>query len=582
MDLPYDEIWLVDFEFRAPNGGRPLPICVVARELYSGRLVRLFGEQLRQRSIPPYSITPDALFVAYYASAELGCHLALKWAMPANILDLFAEFRALTNGTKTPAGSGLLGVLTYFSLDGFGTDEKESMRQLAMRGEPYNGVESVALLDYCQADVDALARLLPAMLPKLDLARALIRGRYMAAAACIEWNGIPVDVAQLERLQGRWGAIQARLIEEVDRDYGVYEGTQFKRDRWEHWLTYHSIPWPRLPSGQLAMDDDTFREMARSYPCVAPIRELRVSLSQLRLSGLTVGADGRNRCLLSAFRSRTGRNQPSNTKFLFGPAVWIRGLIRPNPGCGIAYIDWSQQEFGIAAALSNDEAMLAAYQSGDPYLSFGKQAGAIPTDGTKASHATLRDQFKACVLAVQYGMGPTSLSDRIDQPPAKARQLLQLHKQAYPTFWRWSEAAVDQAFLAGSLQTVFGWPIRTGPEANGRSLSNFPMQANGAEMLRLACIAATEQGVRVCAPVHDALLIEAPLDQLDTAIWTTQQAMRDASTVILGGFELRSDAYVIRHPDRYMDERGEVMWDRIMRILDESEPADTRRMAASE
>lgn len=65
MNLPYDEIWLVDFEFRASDGGRPLPICVVARELCSGRLVRLFGKQLRQRSIPPYSITPDALFAEF-------------------------------------------------------------------------------------------------------------------------------------------------------------------------------------------------------------------------------------------------------------------------------------------------------------------------------------------------------------------------------------------------------------------------------------------------------------------------------------------------------------------------------------
>ena len=67
--------------------------------------------------------------------------------------------------------------------------------------------------------------------------------------------------------------------------------------------------------------------MGRSYPQIASIRELRVSLSQLRLRDLAVGRDGRNRCLLSAFSSRTGRNQPSNSRYIFGPAVWIRGLI---------------------------------------------------------------------------------------------------------------------------------------------------------------------------------------------------------------------------------------------------------------
>ena len=81
---------------------------------------------------------------------------------------------------------------------------------------------------------------------------------------------------------------------------------------------------------------------------LAPLRELRVTLSQMRPSQLAVGPDGRNRSLPSAFRARTGRNQPSNTRFVLGPAVWLRGLIRPRPGYGLAYIDWSQQEFGIA------------------------------------------------------------------------------------------------------------------------------------------------------------------------------------------------------------------------------------------
>ena len=44
----------------------------------------------------------------------------------------------------------------------------------------------------------------------------------------------------------------------------------------------------------------------------------------MRLSDLAVGEDGRNRALISMFSSKTGRNQPSNTKFIFGPAVWLR------------------------------------------------------------------------------------------------------------------------------------------------------------------------------------------------------------------------------------------------------------------
>ena len=158
--------------------------------------------------------------------------------------------------------------------------------------------------------------------------------------------------------------------------------------------------------------------MARVHPQLNPLRELRGALSQMRLSDLAVGDDGRNRCLLSMFRSKTGRNQPSNTRFIFGPSVWLRGLIQPAEGYGLAYVDWAQQEFGIAAALSGDEAMKIAYETGDPYLAFAKQAGAVPPDATKHSHQSAREQFKACVLAVQYGMGSESLAYRIGQPVA--------------------------------------------------------------------------------------------------------------------------------------------------------------------
>src|SRR5262249_59726573 len=125
----------------------------------------------------------DALFVAYYASAELGCFKALDWPMPTNVLDLFIKFRNRTNGLTTPAGSGLIGALTYFGLDNVGAVEKEDMRALVLAGSPWSSTDRAAILDYCAGDVAALERLLPAMLPQIDLPHAIVRGRYMKAAA---------------------------------------------------------------------------------------------------------------------------------------------------------------------------------------------------------------------------------------------------------------------------------------------------------------------------------------------------------------------------------------------------------------
>jgi DNA polymerase I len=60
--------------------------------------------------------------------------------------------------------------------------------------------------------------------------------------------------------------------------------------------------------------------------------------------------------------------------------------------------------------LSGDLAMQAAYRSGDPYLAFAKQAGAVPSDATKRTHGPTRELFKQCALAVQYGMEAESLA----------------------------------------------------------------------------------------------------------------------------------------------------------------------------
>lgn len=565
----FREVTLVDFEFNGAPGEVVRPVCLVAREFGSGRTVRLWADEFAHLSAPPYATDADSLFVAYYASAECCCHEALGWPLPENVLDLFTEFRTHTNGTALTAGNGLLGALAFFGLPAMAESDKEAMRQLIMFGGPWDAGERGAILDYCESDVEALAKLLPAMDATIDLPRALLRGRYMKAAARIETFGVPIDLPLLQHLRQRWDSIQDALIAAVDADYGVYDGRSFREQRFAAYLAGRDIAWPTLESGRLKLDDDTFKDMAKAHRELLPLRELRVSLGQMRLSELAVGSDGRNRCLLSPFQARTGRNQPSNARFIFGPAVWLRGAIRPAAGYGIAYVDWSQQEFGIAAALSRDPMMQEAYDSDDPYLAFAKQAGAVPQDATKQTHSATRDQFKACVLAVQYGMGAESLASRIGQPVCRARELLDLHRTTYRTFWRWSDACLDYANLNGGLYTAFGWQIRAGSDSNPRSLRNFPMQANGAEMLRLACCLLTEQGIRVCAPVHDALLIEAPLEMLDAVIATTQELMAQASAAVLDGFRLRSDAKVVRYPDRYMDERGEKMWTKVMELAGE-------------
>ena len=247
----------------------------------------------------------------------------------------------------------------------------------------------------------------------------------------------------------------------------------------------------------------------------------------------------------------------------------MRGLIQPEPGRALAYVDWEQQEFGIAAALSGDSVMQSAYISGDPYLSFAKHARAVPADATKESHPRERALFKTTILGTQYLIGPNGLGYKLGITLQEAEDLLEYHHRIFRQFWAWSDAVSDYGQLFGKLTAAFGWAMRVSPATSLRTLRNFPMQANGAEMLRLACIFAVEAGVSILAPVHDAVLIESDEQEIDHAVSLTQAAMQRASKMVLAGFPLRSEKRIIRHPERLHAEKlGGTMWRWIMESIE--------------
>ena len=91
------------------------------------------------------------------------------------------------------------------------------------------------------------------------------------------------------------------------------------------------------------------------------------------------------------------------------------------------------------------------------------------------------------------------------------------------------------------------------------------MQSTGADILRLSCVRLMTAGVKICTPVHDAILIEAPLGVIDKQVELARGIMAQACRDVLGGKPCRVDAEVIRAPDRYMDtKRGVGMWNAVM------------------
>jgi DNA polymerase I len=561
--VPFRCVNCPGFEYRGGRGNRPEVVCMVVRELRSDETRRYWQDELHKMSRAPFETGPDAVMVTYAAQAEASCFLAMGWPLPENIIDQYAEFRAQTNGTQLNAS--LLDALALHNLPHMDAALKDSMRDLVLRGG-WDAGEQAQILDYCEADVDASAALLSATASTIDWPRALIRGQYGGAAvASKEHAGIPIDHGLLRRIRRKWSRIRRELIAEVDTDYGVYDGETFKLDRFSRWLNREGIPWPRLESGRLDTSDDAFKLQEAAWPVISPLRELRNTVRQGDLDGLQVGYDGRARTSLRPFASVTGRNQPSTRTFPFATAKWMRGFIAPSQERDLSYIDFTAQEIGIAAGLSGDARLIAAYVDGDCYMAFAKQAGLVPADATKYSHPEIRNACKVVVLGLNYGMGPQSIALQAGISLAHAQELVALHKRTYRTFWQWSDHMVENALLARRQHTVFGWPRKLIGGERLTSIRNFPMQANGAEMMRIAAIGAVRAGIEVCAPVHDAFLIAAPAARLTEDVEIMRDVMTRAGQVVCG-IPIRTEAKLIRYPNRYMEDRGIEMWNRVMRL----------------
>jgi DNA polymerase-1 len=281
----WPRIIVLDTEFvsRDDEGENPIPVCLCARELHSGKEWRLWQDELFSLRQPPFPIDASTLCVAYSSPAEWGVFRQLKWAMPQRILDLYVEFRNALNGYRPLAGNWkLISAMAHYGLDPLDAVEKKEMIDLILRGGPWSHDERTAILNYCFQDVTATAALLKAMWPSIhNIGQALLRGRYMPACSIMRSNGVPIDLDRLRLLRAEWSSIRLALIDAVDPSFNVYEDGHFREHLFENYLASSGIGWPRLPSGRLSLEDKVFRRQAQLYPVLESLRQLRTTLNDL-------------------------------------------------------------------------------------------------------------------------------------------------------------------------------------------------------------------------------------------------------------------------------------------------------------
>jgi hypothetical protein len=559
-------------------------------------------------------LEPGALYITFNAAAEWICYLSLGWGLPRNCLDFYIEFKNEVSALKPPPQfrqpkfpdkwkSSLLDVTQWCGFPVRSIAEKKAMRDRIRRGHPFSAQERELILKYCRDDVIDTALVAKEMLPRLgNLPQVVFRAHFMRPTAKIHRAGIPTDVSTYSRLVQYREPLKVRIVSQFKGSaLDIFEGIGMRYSKVEalvHSLDLESVwPKPKRKRSKSKRQDATsgarkrkvfstevaaFETMAALRPELAPLAEAVKLINDLKTFELVIGSDCRSRYPVFPFGAVTGRCTPSSKRFLLSQSSWTRGLIAPLPGWAIAYLDYAAAEILIAAVLSGDQNMLSDYLRGDVYTNCAIRMGLAPAGSTKESIGSLRDVMKVWLLSTLYGASPRSLHEELPGSTLEqAEEFVRQNRESYSRYWAWSNLRTE-IFLyeTGVEATAFGWQhhLDVSERFDGYLFSsarnrsrNFPMQATCAEILRWACVLASDDGITIHAPLHDAVLIGAPEAEIEDAVGRMRQHMIAASRLVLG-VEMRVPVpKIIHYPDRMREPRGAKTWDRIMRLLDEVE-----------
>jgi hypothetical protein len=483
------------------------------------------------------------------------------------------------------------------------TEHKNQMRDLIISDpEEFDESEQESISGYCRDDVAELPALLGKLIDKYDeldivfdedlLKEMLLRGKYSVLTAMMEDIGYPVDVDKMRNFTASVGPILERCQKEINQLFPEIKPFYFnvKERRYSmnqtnvrNWLVKNvdTKKWIKTKKYKelqrkkatieelsnpkyLSLSLDAFEEKfpyRHEYPednfGAQMVRYLKLKQA---MNGFLpskkgsiwdrLGPDGRIRCYLNPYGSQSSRSQPPSTSFLFLKPAWTRSLCYPKKGRVIGSFDYKSEEFLISAILSQSEAMIDSYRSGDVYLAFGKIVGMIPPEGTKQTHKAERDLCKALVLGMSYLMSAKGLAEKLTADTGRVYTVEQAEgyiRDFYDAYWEleqfqnWTRKIYEQD---RHIKLGCGWYM-FGDNNNFRSVANLPVQGLGASIMRKAVeIAVEEYGLEVIFTLHDAIYIE-----FDHGDWSAMDKLADAmkrAFVFYFDEDMKEDAEIIQ------------------------------------
>ena len=600
IENQYERVLVEDTEYLSDSTGT-IPekvLCHVYIDVFTEEKFRFwYGEKKSYQ--PPFDFD-KCLLISYNSTAEVGSHLNLLHGRPSNVWDAYVETARLYKTMRS--GKGALTLLTtaehYGIKDKMSEADKEKNLDLILRRNEfshlpfeYTTTEQKQILEYCEADTQLLRQLFIKQVLDIEnklgleteedfdgeLWRILNRGYAIGCVALVERNGIPIDINLVNKFNTYWPMVKDELVREVNLEIDVFnEDLTFSHTKFNELIKRNNLgrKWPRMKSGNFTTNKKIIKQNLDNKE-IEKFNEIRTLQNMTKLTAYTPGNDGRTRTSFNMFGTVTGRTSPSSSKYVFSASKWARNFIKPSLGNYLVYLDYKSQEPAIMGYLSGDQNKIKAYQSGDIYIHTAKLFNMVPDNATKQSHPGERGTFKVIDLANNFGQGPGAVAESLKCSISHAKFLMNKYRNIFEVYFKWIEGFIENSLNKTYFSTCYGWQrhiksLFTTKEGKKKhihkSLLNWPIQAHGGEILRQALIDLTDENFKVCALVHDAVMLEIPIPEFKQRLEEAKQIMVDASFKVVGG-PISVDQEVIKS-NYEQEDKNQKLFNKIMSHID--------------
>ena len=406
-------------------------------------------------------------------------------------------------------------------------------------------LEPKEIVDYACEDADVTLRLYPILKEEMEKYEVTsvfthIEMPLLPVLARMERNGVRLDTAALEEtgrnFTERMQQLETDIYELAGHEFTITSPKQVGAVLFDELQISAKVK--KTKTGQYSTSEEVLESLRDKHPIVEKIlqhRALKKLLSTYveALPKLIHPETGHIHTSFNQAVTATGRLSSSNPNLQNIPVRGedgreIRRAFVPEEGEVFFSADYSQIELRIMAHLSEDEHMVADFNSGlDIHAATAARIFHKPIEEVDRDE---RRKAKTANFGIIYGISAFGLSERMGVSRGEAKELIENYFATYPKVREYMNESIERAKQTGYITTQFGRrrylaDINAGnATVRGyaeRNAVNAPIQGTAADIIKLAMVAIDRRlreeklQTRMILQVHDELNFSVPPTELE-------------------------------------------------------------------